>query len=112
MCTNDGDKLLARFIDAKDFLEPTKSADYFGHTPDTLEETRPIFRGTWILTDPNTHRPVGPFSGPQCFIVLQVDWTDDEHGKYEKGTPNYYRLEPGKHGRKQNIDLKLLEMIE
>jgi hypothetical protein len=45
-------------------------------------------------------------------FVVQVDWTDDEEGRYEKGTPRFYRLEPGKGGPKKNMDVNLLELGE
>jgi hypothetical protein len=117
---------------AKDFLEPTKSAGYFGHTPASLQDTRPTFRGTWVFQDPNS--PVSQPRAPSrhagrpaplkaskneditppstSLFVIQVDWTDDEEGLYEKGTPRFYKLEAGKHGPKKHMDINLLELGE
>lgn len=117
---------------AKKLLEPTKSAAYFGYTPASLPDTRPTFRGTWVFKDPNASvdhprasfrhagRPA-PLSGHTKEVVLppattlyvvQIDWTDDEEGQYEKGTPRYYKLEAGKNGPKKNMDINLLELGE
>jgi hypothetical protein len=120
MYDDEGDELLDRFIAAEHLLEPTRSADYFGHTPDTLEEVRPIFRGTWVFTDPNARHPArsqGSYTdaktAPQPgLMVVRIDWTDDEDGLYEKGMPEFYRLQPGQPGPKEHMDLKLLELVE
>jgi hypothetical protein len=45
-------------------------------------------------------------------IVVQVDWTDDEEGKYEKLAKRFYRLEHGKSGPGKNMDINLLELGE
>lgn len=124
--------ILHRLMAADGFLEPTKSATYFGYTPATLPETRPIFRGTWVFRDPNSAvgqsqaparlagRPAplnGPAietitPGPTSLFVVQVDWTDDEEGQYEKGAPVFYKLDSGKNAPKKNMDISLLELGE
>jgi hypothetical protein len=117
-----------------DFLEPTKSAAYFGYTPESLDKTRPTFRGTWVFHDPDgavsLPRPIPCHSGrpvpmsqksttnenvaptPTCLYVIQVDWTDDEEGQYEKGAPRFYKLKPGKSGPTKNVDVNMLELGE
>jgi hypothetical protein len=121
-------------MSADDFLEPTKSAGYYGHTPNTLKGTRPMFRGTWVFRDPNSAvdlprtpvrhpgRPVPPehlkkpkenATPPQTsMFVVQVDWEEDEEGQYEKGIPRYYKLEAGKQGPRMHMDINLLELGE
>ena len=110
-----------------------KSAGYFGHTPESLQDTRPMFQGTWVFSDPISaavpaREPVRHSGRPQPFdqkqpntdnvapqaglIVIQVDWTDDEHGKYEKLAKRFYRLEHGKSGPGKNMDINLLELGE
>ncbi|KAF2833240.1 hypothetical protein CC86DRAFT_415001 [Ophiobolus disseminans] len=126
-----GCRILHRLMAVKGFLEPTKSGGYFGYTPETLKETRPIFRGTWVFKDPNSSvvatqtsyrhpgRPA-PFqkpvedaqAAPMSLFVIQIDWTDDEQGMYEKGTPTFYKLPPGATGPKKNMDISLLELGE
>jgi hypothetical protein len=117
-----------------DFLEPTKSAAYYGYNPESLDKTRPIFRGTWVFQDPdsavNLPRPTPRHTGrpvpmnqkstanenatptPACLYVIQVDWTDDEEGQYEKGVPRFYKLKPGKTGPTKNMDVNMLELGE
>jgi hypothetical protein len=118
MNDHDGNALLARLVSAKHLLEPTKSADYFGYTPETLKETRPVFRGTWVFDDPNaprippSRRPVSVPPPAPGLLVVQISWTDDEDGKYEKGAPHYYRLRDDQPGPFQHIDVKLMEMVE
>jgi hypothetical protein len=46
------------------------------------------------------------------FIVVKIDWTDDEDGLYEKGTPEYYQLQPGQPGPNEHMDLKLFELTQ
>ena len=117
---DEGDELLDRLVEAEDLLEPTRSADYYGHTPDKLEDIRPIFRGTWVFIDPNARQPAQSQGKPGSnnttpqppLMVVRIDWTDDEDGLYEKGNPEYYRLQPGLSGPKEHMNLKLLELIE
>jgi hypothetical protein len=45
-------------------------------------------------------------------FVVQVDWTDDEDGLYEKTDTRFYKLEPGKMAPKMNMDINLLELGE
>lgn len=115
----------------KDLLEPIKPGAFFGYTPSSLEKTRPVFRGTWVFTDPNSaiippqvvHRHAGrpaPLQkqaesvqpAPVSLFVIQIDWTEDEEGMYEKGTPAFYKLPPGHNGPKKNGDINLLELGE
>jgi hypothetical protein len=111
MDDEDGEELLDRLFAAEDLLEPTRSADYFGYTPETLGDTKPIFRGTWVFADPNARR-TAVTQGPEPLVVIRIDWTDDEDGLYEKGTPQYYRPPPGQSAPEEHMDLKLLELME
>jgi hypothetical protein len=43
-------------------------------------------------------------------IVVQVEWTEDEEGEYEKMSPRFYRLKQGKTGSITHMDIKLLEL--
>ncbi|KAF2631906.1 hypothetical protein BU25DRAFT_454288 [Macroventuria anomochaeta] len=127
-----GTQLYHRLVKSNDFLEPIKSAGYWGTIPGSLEKTRPTLRGTWIFRDPNNAqkqalpptRNVGrpapmqqtpspaAISTPSTLIVVQIDWTDDGEGSYDKTATKYYRLEPGKCGAKVNMDVNLLELGE
>jgi hypothetical protein len=124
-----GQHMLKSLCSADKFLEPTKSSGYSGYRPDILDKTRPMFRGTWLFSDPSTSieppgepirhsgRPkisVPKHTGtlPSNMIVVQVDWTDDEEGLYEKNTPRFYRLEEGSEGSKKHMDINLLELGE
>lgn len=92
-----------------------------------------MFRGTWVFRDPNSSIPqpsaparhsgrpavlqqkdpaLPPAPPPSSLFVVQIDWTDDEEGLYEKSAPQFYRLEPGKSGPKVNVDINLLELGE
>lgn len=118
-----------------EILEPTRSATYFGHLPSSLEKTLPTFRGTWVFRDPNSadsvsraaparhagrplplnQQPVNSAtaqSPERITYVVQIDWTDDEDGEYEKGAPMYYKLEAGEKGLKEHMDINLLELGE
>ncbi|KAF2691292.1 hypothetical protein K458DRAFT_287346 [Lentithecium fluviatile CBS 122367] len=119
MNNDDGMCLLDKLITADHFLEPVKSAGFFGHTPSTLAETSPLFRGTWVFRDPNAPRFVQPQSStshagppPPSLVVVQIDWTDDEGGQHEKMEPRFFQLKPGHGGPKENMDIKLLELGE
>lgn len=125
---------MKRLIAATDLLEPIKSAGFFGYLPSTLEQTIPVFRGTWVFNDPtvlpsqpvaatsrHAGRPTLPqqhlppsvaSSAPTSLFVVQVDWTDDENGKYEKTGTRFYKLKPGKKAPKVNMDINLLELVE
>ncbi|EUC41931.1 hypothetical protein COCMIDRAFT_104846 [Bipolaris oryzae ATCC 44560] len=124
-----GQQMLTSLCSSDELLEPIKSSSYSGYRPDTLEKTRPMFRGMWIFQDPNTSsaglprerirhsgRPTTsgqkPVTVPEKYILAQVDWTDDNEGLYEKDTPRFYELEPGAAGLKQHMDIKLLELGE
>lgn len=125
--------MLHRFTVADHLLEPTKAGGYYGYMPTTLKQTRPMFRGTWVFRDPNSSvlqtpaparhsgRPAAAKQSvpapnvaapPIGLIVVQIDWTDDEHGLYEKMDTRFYRLEPGKSVPKINMDINLLELGE
>ncbi|KAF2869854.1 hypothetical protein BDV95DRAFT_497090 [Massariosphaeria phaeospora] len=129
MNSEEGDQLLERLMVADQILEPTKSGGYFGFTPTTLKETRPIFRGTWVFKDPNTLMPGSglirssgrpPAPGSRTVekqktaphVVVQIDWTDDEEGCYERMAPRYFRLKPDNVGVIENLDINLLELGE
>jgi hypothetical protein len=125
--------MLLRFMDRDDVFEPTRSGGYFGFQPKALKDTRPTFRGTWVFRDPNsavsTAREAPRHSGrpapiglsqvqeptapsPASLFVIELDWSEDEEGQYEKGTPRYFKLEAGKSGLKKNMELNLLELGE
>ncbi|KAI4707774.1 hypothetical protein J4E89_007402 [Alternaria sp. Ai002NY15] len=132
-----GSQILGALCIANEFLEPTKSSAYFGYTPKSLQGTRPMFRGTWVFTDPSSvvapprepvavrhaGRPKAPPQAPAStttpsvapqseLIVVQVDWTDDEEGLYEKTTTRYYKIDQGRKTPKKNMDINLLELGE
>jgi hypothetical protein len=119
-------------MSAQNVLEPTKSTAYYGYSPKSLEKTRPTFKGTWVFKDLNgaTSMPRAPprhpgrpaplsqknsnnenIAPPQTgLFVIQVEWTDDEQGYYEKGTPKFFKLGNGKSAPKKNMDVNLLEL--
>ncbi|KAH3960469.1 hypothetical protein HBI25_223150 [Parastagonospora nodorum] len=129
-----GYRILHRLMARGDVLEPTRSAAYYGYIPSSLPETRPIFRGTWVFRDPNSTvslprmaprhsgRPVplkqsstakeNASPPPSSLYVVQVDWTDDEQGQYERGVPMFYQLKPGQQGPVKNMDVNMLELGE
>ena len=49
---------------------------------------------------------------PSSMFIVQVDWTDDEEGLYEKTSTKFYKLEPGKAAPKINMDINLMELGE
>jgi len=129
-----GCQVMESLFGAKDLLEPIKSAGFFGHLPLTLEQTVPVFRGTWVFRDPNVSAPqpaAAPFrhagrfavaqqhapssvatssSPATSLFVVQVDWTDDEKGLYEKTDTRFYKLAPGKNAPKVNMEINVLEL--
>ncbi|KAH8731184.1 hypothetical protein GQ44DRAFT_699494 [Phaeosphaeriaceae sp. PMI808] len=117
-----GRGILHRLMLANEILEPTKPGGYYGYIPASLDQTRPTLQGTWVFRDPNSTASLPRFSQsatsnnvspPQVnLFVVQIDWTDDEDGKYEKSLPRFYRLETGRNGPKKNMDLNLLELGE
>ncbi|KAI4604780.1 hypothetical protein J4E80_010936 [Alternaria sp. BMP 0032] len=132
-----GSQILGALCTSDEFLEPTKSSAYFGYTPKSLQGTRPMFRGTWVFTDPSSvvapprepvavrhaGRPKAPPQAPAStttssvapqseLIVVQVDWTDDEEGLYEKTTTRFYKIDQGRKTPKKNMDINLLELGE
>lgn len=56
--------------------------------------------------------PPGVNVAPSSLIVVQVDWTDDGEGSYDKTETKFYRLEPGRLAPKMNMDINLLELGE
>lgn len=125
---------MKKLITTEGLLEPIKSGGLFGNLPPTLEQTVPVFRGTWVFRDPNVSisqpaaaplrhagrpalaqhqvpHPVAPAPATSLFVV-QVDWTDDEKGLYEKTDMRFYRLAPGKTGPNVNMDINLLGLAE
>mgnify|MGYP004498571907 CR=1 FL=1 len=127
-----GTQLYHHLIAADNILEPIKAAGYWGTLPANLEETRPSLRGTWVFRDPNNiqkqplpparnvgrpapmqqTRPTAAVTTPSSLVVVQVDWTDDGEGSYDKTETRFYRLEPGKGGAKVNMEVSLLELGE
>ncbi|KAF2661354.1 hypothetical protein K491DRAFT_574225, partial [Lophiostoma macrostomum CBS 122681] len=117
-----GNEVLSRLMQGTRLLEPTRSGGYFGVVPSSLKETKPTFRGYWALRDPNSVRATaattqtknsgdgGTRSPPVSLIVVQVEWTEDEEGEYEKMSPRFYRLKQGQAGPKENMDINLLEL--
>lgn len=110
MPNGGGEALLGRLMDENRLLEPIKPLG--GVATSSLQGTKPTFRGTWVLKDPNL--PIRQTSKLQSssIIVVQVDWTEDEDGEYEKMATNFYMLEQSLHVPKENMDLKLLELAE
>ncbi|EOA81902.1 uncharacterized protein SETTUDRAFT_96874 [Exserohilum turcica Et28A] len=113
-----GHQMLKSLCSATKFLEPIKSAGYFGSIPDTLDKTRPVFRGTWVFRDPSMpfgQKPVTSpvVAPPLSLIVVQIDWIyDDDESVYEKNPPRFYRLEQGARNPKEHMDINLLELGE
>ncbi|KAF1835518.1 hypothetical protein BDW02DRAFT_548101 [Decorospora gaudefroyi] len=106
--------ILGALSSADEFLEPRKSAGYYGFTPRSLKGTRPMYRGTWVFNDPSTAKQAHTENlAPQVgLIVVQVEWTDDEEGLYEKTASRFYKLEAGKPGPIKHMDINLLELGE
>ncbi|CAO2650383.1 Nn.00g016750.m01.CDS01 [Neocucurbitaria sp. VM-36] len=128
-----GGEVHRQLVAADHLLEPTKSAGYYGYVPNSLEQTRPIFRGAWVFRDPNSSvsQPATPVrhvgrpaplqqkapvstaaAPPSSMFIVQIDWTDDEEGLYEKTSTKFYKLEPGKAAPKMNMDINLMELGE
>ncbi|KAF9696079.1 hypothetical protein EKO04_006091 [Ascochyta lentis] len=125
-----GTKLYHRLIAADEFLQPVKSAGYWGTMSTSLSKTYPLLRGTWIFHDPSSSQrqpqplarnvgrptpmlhtlPTTAISTMDSLIIVQVDWTDDGEGSYDKTETRFYRLEAGKGGAKVNMDINLLEL--
>ncbi|KAF2706849.1 hypothetical protein K504DRAFT_385688 [Pleomassaria siparia CBS 279.74] len=131
---DQGVQLLARIMKSNQLLEPTKTSGggLLGFTPSTLEQTRPTFRGTWVLHNPDSasaedmrpfprhpgrHTPndskgTAPKLAPPNLIVVQIDWTEDESGLFEKMSPMFYKLKPGISSPSERMDFNLLELGE
>jgi hypothetical protein len=56
--------------------------------------------------------PTAVASAPNGLIVVQIDWTDDGEGSYDKTETKFYRLDPGTYAPKMNMDINLLELGE
>jgi hypothetical protein len=105
-----GEELLERLLHADHLLEPTAAGTSFGfaNKPAALSETRwsPTLRGTWVLKDPNA------LQSTSSHYVVQIHWTMDEDGLYEKEYTKFYRLGPGSNAPIENLDIKLLELVK
>ncbi|KAJ4353293.1 uncharacterized protein N0V89_005020 [Didymosphaeria variabile] len=103
-----GEEFLAHIMAADYLLEPTAAGTGFGfaNKPESLSETKCTLRGTWVFKDPNASQSIS------SDYVVQVHWTMDEDGMYEKEYIKFYRLGPGSPAPKENIDIKLLELGE
>lgn len=101
---NLGEQALRRLMKADDLLEPARPDDY-GPLPDSLTATRPTFRATYILRDPNN---------PNDRIVVQIDWREDpeQEGEYEVMAEKFSRLPKGAGEPQRNMDISLLELAE
>lgn len=116
---------------ANELLEPTTSAGYYGSPPSALEQTRPVYRGTWVFSDPNKSTPLStpaarqlvqrgpqqqkpvtpsPKPPPISCIVVQVDFTHDEDAEPEMIGQRYYMLEPDMMSAQSHMDVNLLEL--
>lgn len=113
-----------------ELLEPTTSAASYSSPPATLEETRPVYRGTWVFSDPDKSpepsappirhpgrpaplqkKPATPApSLPRTLWVVQVDFTHDEDAKPEMIGQQFYKLEPNMVTPRAHMDVKLLEL--
>lgn len=133
MVGNDiGPQILKTLKTAEDLLKPARPTDSFGQAPKELNETRPTLRGRFVFRDPSqaTSKPkpkprhIGrpkPLNDepeqdeeeqdvPESLFVVQLDWTEDENERYEKGAPRFYKLEPGKMGPRKSMEVTLLEL--
>lgn len=127
-------------MNAEHLLEPVKaSGGFFGAAPTSLKDTKPTLRGTWVFEDPNSYtienptfktairnpgRPINPSItstsskvkdaevSPSNLIVVELEWTEDEDGAYEKMSPKFYKLKPGQPRPKEHMDINLLELGE
>ncbi|PVI02040.1 hypothetical protein DM02DRAFT_590162 [Periconia macrospinosa] len=100
MNDKEGRDLLTRMMDADKYLEQTGSTGFFGYTS-SLTTIQPLLRATFMLKD--EHGKVN---------LVQIDWTDDEDGAYEKMEPRYFQLKPDTSVPKENMDIKLIELNE
>lgn len=115
-----GTQLYHRIIVADDVFEPIKAAGSWGTLPSNLKDTYPSLRGTWVFRDPSdgpkqhalTLPPNADLGKSHNFIVVQIDWTDDGEGSYDKTETRFYRLDRGSKGPKMNMDINLLELGE
>ncbi|KAF2120625.1 hypothetical protein BDV96DRAFT_485191 [Lophiotrema nucula] len=124
-----GEQLLSQMTSADDVLVPVRPSGTYGMPPSSLKATRPTFRGTWALHDPNRPltennaparlgRPsprytdtVKPPSGPPLnIVVVQVEFTEDEEGYFEKMPARFYRLKAGAGNPSEHLDVNLFEL--
>ncbi|KAF2267033.1 hypothetical protein CC78DRAFT_566447 [Lojkania enalia] len=118
-----GQKLLGRMMATPDVLAPVKIGEgMYGFTPSTLEETRPVYHSTWVLHDPNApmskrnrgrlaHQGIDQVMN-LSLVVVQVEWTEDEEGVYEKMPARFYKLKHGTAAPVEHLDVKLFELGE
>ncbi len=52
---------------------------------------------------------VNPLSS---LFVVQIDWTDDGEGSYDKTETKFYKLDPGKSSPRKNMEVNLLDLGE
>lgn len=115
---------------ANELLEPTTSAANYSSPPANIGQTRPVYRGTWVFSDPNQplapagppvrhsgrpaplqHKPATPApSAPSSLWVVQVDFTHDEDAVPEMISQQFYKLEPNMSTPKDHMDIHLLEL--
>lgn len=107
-------------MSSKHLLIPAVSdGSAWGIRPSNLGDTRPTFRGTWVVADPNAVT-TGPAAKSSNSVVVQVDWTIDEDGmdqnhvepRYEKIAARFYKLMPGARTPVKHMDVNLLELGE
>lgn len=66
---------------------------------------RPEFRGKVPI--PTQEKP-----SPEQYIVIQIDFTEDEYGGIEALPPRYYKLKPGSLAPARHMDVNLVELGE
>jgi hypothetical protein len=115
-----GQKVLSQLMAANRMLEPVSTGDgFYGFKPESLQETRPTLRGTWLLHDPDS--PVPRICYPSLrgqvldqavfhLIVVQIDWTEDDDRTYDKMPSKFFRLKPGQHVIPDLLNANLFEL--
>ena len=107
-----GVQLYDHLITADNLLEPIKAGNYWGTASSSLEDTIPSLRGTWMFRDPNDVQIQPRQSPARGLLVVQVDWTDDGEGSFDKTGTKFYKLAAGNKDPKMNMDFNLLELGE